>query len=144
MLAGGNYEGSQALVDLGRAVREFRNQLAELTQKWRSLRTTEEDQPGEKLEPTPAWKLYSPVLRTLIGNGGTMQWKAVEEGLRSGSIFQPLPGDLITRRGKPCWISSARKARNGLVKEGFIEKRGSLEWKITAAGRKAAETEIRP
>ena len=140
LLARGDYEGSQAFVDLGRAVQEFRIQLDEIIRKWRSLRTAGSIERDEKLAPTPAWKLYGPILRTLIGADGTMTWRAVEDSLRSGSDFQPLPGDLVTRRGKPYWVGSARKARGGLIKEGFIEKRGTFEWKITTAGRKAAES----
>jgi len=144
LLARGDYEGAEVLVDLGRRVQEFGSQLTELTHAWRQLRGAAGDQHNEKLESTATWKLYSPILKTLIANDGTMTWKAVEEGLGSSSDFQPVAGDLVMRKGKPGWVSSVRKARAGLVKEGFVERRGGLEWRITAAGRKAADSEVRP
>ena len=140
LLARGDYEGAETLVDLGRRARGFGGQVSELTRTWRSLKSSIRDETVEKLEPTPAWKLYKPILRALVENGGAMTWNSVEGHLSSSAEFQPLPGDLVTRKGRPLWARTARKARSGLIEEGFIEKTGGMTWKVTASGRKAAET----
>jgi hypothetical protein len=130
------------LLELGRSVRDFHGQVDELRGRWKALRATVQGGSGSRAETTPVWKLYAPVLRILVANGGTMTWKAVEDGLQANSEFQLLPGDLQALRGRPRWIHSAHRARGGMVKEGFIEKRGSFEWRITVAGRKAAESGV--
>lgn len=143
-MARGDYDGAQAYLELGKTVRDFQAQVDELRARWNALRTTTPAGAPEGAEATPVWKLYAPILRILISNGGTTSWKAITDGLRSGAEFEPLPGDLQPQRGKPKWVHSAYRARGGLVKEGFIEKRGSLEWRITPAGRKAAESGVAP
>ena len=140
LMARGDYESAQAFLELGRSVRDFQAQVDELRARWKALRANPQGSVEGNTETTPAWKLYVPVLRILLANGGTMTWKAIEESLRSGSDFQPLSGDQQAQRGKPRWIHSAHRARGGMVKEGFIEKRGNFEWRITTAGRKAAES----
>lgn len=140
LMSRGDYEGAQTMMELGRGVRDFQNEVEALRGRWRTLRISVQGTGGVKAETTPDWKLYSPILRTLMANGGTMTWKAIEDALRSNSEFQPLPGDLQVLRGKPRWVHTAHRARGGMVKEGFIEKRAGFEWRITPAGKKAAES----
>ena len=142
LMSRGDYEDAQALIELGKSVRDFNGQVEELRARWKALRVSASDTNGEKAETTPVWKFYAPILRTLLAKGGSMTWKAIEESLPASPDFRPLSGDLQGVRGKPRWTHSAYRARGGMVKEGFLEKRGSSEWRITPAGRKAAESGV--
>jgi hypothetical protein len=144
LMARGDYEGAQVLIELGKSVRDFQAQVDELRARWKTLRAGASGGTTGRAETTPVWKLYGPILRTLLANGGMMSWKAIQESLGSGGDFAPLAGDHLPQRGKPRWVHAAYRARGGLVKEGFIEKRGHSEWRITAAGRKAAESGLAP
>jgi hypothetical protein len=84
LMARGDYEGAQHMLELARGVQDFQSQVEELRGRWKALRASLREGGSTKAETTPVWKLYTPILRTLMANGDTMTWKTIEDALQAG------------------------------------------------------------
>lgn len=138
MLAKGNYEGAQSLVKVAQSMRGFAEEIETLSAKWRNLGPNSEGRPAGE-ERTPLWSYYELILQALSAENGRASTPALFSHLEQGvgkvlkaSDFEPMSN------GRPRWQAMVKRARRHMVKEGFIEKGGGTEWRITAAGRRAA------
>jgi hypothetical protein len=138
LLSRGNYAGAQALVDVARLVGTFELEVETLREKWRSLRGGGTSS-GAKVEKTPLWEYYRPILQALVsgdGRASTSELLSRVEPLLAKALK---PEDFETMsNGRPRWQVMVRRARRPMRKEGFIEADGGKEWRITSVGRKAA------
>lgn len=138
LLTRGNYVAAQALVDVARLVNTFDAEVETLRGKWSGLRGRGTAS-GATAEKTPLWEYYRPILQVLAsGDGGASTSELL--GRLEPSLTKALkPEDFeIMSNGRPRWQVMVRRARRPMRKEGFIERDGGKEWRITSAGRKAA------
>ncbi len=137
-MAKGDYVGAESLAARGRQVVEFQASVDALLQRWKEVQGA-----GghiSKKPVTPLWQYYQPVLRALAQLGGEARRPDLEpivENLMSAT-FQPGDREEMTR-GRQRWREMIRRAHKPLVAEGWLEKKGGLTWRITEAGRRAAE-----
>src|SRR5260370_20208817 len=67
LVSRGDYDGAQSLVELGKEISQFTSEVEALHAKWRDLR---EDGDESRIERTPLWKYYRPILKALGQLGG--------------------------------------------------------------------------
>lgn len=140
-MAKGNYAAAEALAAKGREIREFLQQSDDLLRTWRGLsgrgakaaRTS-------KGETTPLWAYYQPILKAIVTAGGVCVRDDIEAAFEKSSDGFLQPGDrLLMSGGRQRWKVMIRRARKPLRAEGWIQESPGKAWKITAAGRRAAE-----
>jgi hypothetical protein len=140
-MAKGDYATAEILAAQGKEIREFQSEVEALRRRWREL--CRAGGSGAKMATTPLWAFYQPVLRGLVQAGGECRRTDVEahvERLMSAALR---PGDRATTgRGSERWRVMVRRARKPLIAEGWIEDRTGSLWRITEAGRRAAEQPI--
>lgn len=143
LLARGDYPGAETMVGVGRSVDGFCKEVEALRQRWRSLRVVPPDSPAGAGDTTPLWEYYRPILRTLDKLGGEATRHEIEQHVESELLSTLNPGDKRSMaRGKPRWAIMVKRARKYLVREGFLESRAGLHWRITAAGRQAVQKDV--
>jgi hypothetical protein len=137
-MAKGDYEFAEALATKGRAVREFLGQVDALIQRWKEVAETGES--SGKVESTPLWAYYQPILRALTDAGGEATRIDLEPRVLRlmSSVLLPADSAEMTR-GRKRWQLMLRRARKALVAEGWLEAGAGKAWRITTAGRVAAE-----
>ena len=120
----------------------FQSELEMLFQKWRELSAA--NQKTEEKQPiTPLWQYFQPILRILVQLGGQARRPDLEAHMQSLMAAAFLPGDTVTlAHGRERWRIMVRRARKHLVAEGWIESHHGPVWKITEAGRNAAEKAV--
>lgn len=136
-MAKGEYDTAQQLAARGTQIREFQAQVDALQGRWREFGDKDK---SLQQATTALWMYYVPILQSLIKLGGAARRAEIEAEVERtvGPTFQP--GDRAgTARGRERWRLMIRKARRSLVSEGWIEGGVGPMWKITDAGRKAAE-----
>jgi hypothetical protein len=136
-MAKGDYGAAEALAAKGKELREFQLELAALRKRWQEVSGSG----GQaKATSTPLWTYYQPILQGLVQAGGECRRDQLEthvERLIGGSLQ---PGDRATMaRGRERLRVMIRRARRPLVSEGWLEHGTGNFWRITEAGRKAAE-----
>lgn len=138
LLSRGNYVGAQALVDVARLVNSFDLEVETFREKWRSLRGGGTST-GAQAEKTPLWEYYRPILQALVSGDGRASTSELLSRLEPLLAKALKPEDFeAMSNGRPRWQVMVRRARRPMRKEGFIERDGGKEWRITSAGRKAA------
>ena len=138
LLARGNYDGAQAMVETGRAISLFDGEVRALRRRWQELRAVGGKKDRE--EGTLQWEFYQPILRALSDLGGKGKRRDIEEKVAEIMQDKFKPGDLVTNtRGIPRWQVMVRRSRKPMRAEGFLEDNVSPLWEITAAGRRAAK-----
>ena len=140
-LAKGNYAAAEELVKLARAVGEFDRHVEELRLSWVSVARAGDGKGPRKDERTPQWAYYHPILQSLAALGGRANTKDLLRHLE-GTIQATLKsGDIsTTTRGSTRWKVMVQRARAAMLKEGLLERERGKGWKISAAGRKAADS----
>lgn len=137
-MAKGEYDTAQQLAARGTQIREFQAQVDGLHARWQEFGDGGGQSPQQ---PTTAlWMYYVPILQSLVKLGGQARRAEIEAEVEKtvGPTFQP--GERAgMARGRERWRLMIRKARRSLVSEGWIEGGVGPTWKITEAGRKAAE-----
>ena len=139
VLAKGKYVEAEALVERARRIQEFEGELESLRKRWRGVRQGARPLALEKQPRTPLWAYYQPVLRALAEAGGECSRKELEPAVERALANELKPGDRKAMAGgRELWQVMILRARKHLVAEGWVEDRAGANWKITAAGRKAA------
>lgn len=138
MLSKGNYAGAQALVNVAQAMRNYAEEVESFSAKWKSLAGSAGGRATSE-ETTPLWSYYEMILQALSAENGRAS---------SSNLFlrlEPIVGKALKPNdlepmstGRPRWQAMVKRARRHMVKEGFIEKGGGTDWRITAAGKRAA------
>ncbi len=135
LMAKGRYSEAEALAQKGREIQAFIEKVKDLGQDWKALKGQ-----GKKprLEKTPLWAYYQPVLQAIVDLGGQAR-RADFEPL----VFQSMraafrPGDTSTMSGGQRWQVMIRRCRKHLIHEGWLEDDPAGRWIITDAGRLAA------
>lgn len=137
LLAKGDYARAESLVEVAKAVESLRADVEELQNRWRGIKGARDD--GRKEAHTPLWEYYQPILQALQSLGGAARIGELEAAVGEAMNARLKEGDLRTMaRGRPRWQIMVRKARRYMVKEGLLEGETGPEWRITAAGSKAA------
>jgi len=137
----GDYAGAEALVAKAREIGRFEQQTNELLQVWRQLsgRGPKGATPV-KGEATPLWAYYQPILKAILRAGGDCTRTDIEEALERSSDSFLTPGDRGPMpSGRERWKAMIRRARKPLKAEGWIHDGPGSRWRITEAGRRAAE-----
>lgn len=137
-MAKGDYPGAEAFAAKGKEILQFEEEVAALLRRWKTI------QGGGKVSPkgpvTPLWQYYQPVLQALVQAGGTARREELEPAVERlmANVLQARDHDLLPR-GRERWREMVRRTHRPLVAEGWLDKKGGLTWRITEAGRKAAE-----
>ena len=140
-MAKGDYVAAEALAAKGREIRQFMQQADELLRTWRGLSGRSAKTAGaSKGETTPLWAYYQPILKAIVAQGGECSRDDIEAAFQKSSDGFLRPGDrLLMSGGRERWKVMIRRARKPLKSEGWISQTSGVTWKITEAGRKAAE-----
>lgn len=137
-MAKGDYATAEALAARGKEIRQFQSEVEALRKRWREV--CGGGGRAAKKPTTPLWAYYQPILQGLLQAGGECRRTDLEghvERLMSASLQ---PGDCAaTARGRERWRTMVRRARKPLMAEGWIEDGIGKLWRITDAGRRAAE-----
>jgi hypothetical protein len=140
-MAKGDYVAAEALAAKGREIRQFVQQADELLRTWRGLsgrgaKTTA----TSKGETTPLWAYYQPILKAIVTAGGECAGDDIEAAFeKSPDGFLQLGDRRLVSGSRERWKVMIRRARKPLRAEGWIASSSAARWKITDAGRKAAE-----
>ncbi len=140
-MAKGDYAGAEALAAKGKEMRQFQQQAEELLHTWRELtgRGPKSERTSEG-ETTPLWGYYQPILRAIVAAGGECERADLEAAFEALSDGFLQPGDRqLMAGGRERWTVMIRRARKALRAEGWIEDVVEKTWRITEAGRQAAE-----
>lgn len=138
LLVRGDYTGAESLVERARQVGEFRTEVEALRAKWKELRGGSGGA-GQTNQKTPLWEYYQPILRALVAKGGRAAASELEEDVEAAMAEGFKPGDADMLAGnRPRWKVMIKRARRHMAKEGLIEDKTGVEWRITAQGQKAA------
>ena len=140
-MAKGDYATAEALATKGSEIQQFQLEVAALLKRWREVCGA--GGRGTKKLATPLWSYYQPILQALTQTGGECRLPELEarvERLMSASFKPADRGGMA--RGRERWRVMVRRARRPLVSEKWIEDRTGPVWRITEAGRKAAQKPI--
>jgi hypothetical protein len=142
LIAKGNYAAGEQLATRGRKVKEFLGSVDALDREWRSLAKGAAASAGSLAsDRLPQWEYYQPILQALVEAGGQSRRVKLEP------LVQRRMADRLTAAerepmsaGRERWQVMIRRARKHLAAEGWIEPGTSAEWRITADGRRAAQS----
>ncbi len=140
LVANGNYQAAEGLVTLAKAASTFQGEISTLRQRWREIAYGKSSHGKTKVERTPLWEYYKPILAALQALNGTATRQELEKHLETSIPSILKSGDLqVDAHGKPRWKFMVRRARRPMIQEKFIEPGSGKKWVMTAAGRKALE-----
>jgi len=144
LVAKGNYKAAEALVSLAKSATAFQSEISALRHRWREITCGKSGQGKTKAERTPLWAYYKPILAALQALNGTATRGDIEKHLETSMPSILKSSDLqVDARGKPRWKIMVRRARKPMIQEKFIEPGSGKNWAITAAGRKALDSECK-
>jgi hypothetical protein len=135
----GDYAGAEDLASKGREIAHFQQQTDALLRAWREVsgRGSKAEQ-STKGEMTPLWGYYQPILKAIVAAGGECLRSDIESALDAGGFPRAADRSLMSG-GRERWKVMIRRARKPLRSEGWIEDDAGIHWRITDAGRRAAE-----
>jgi len=137
----GDYSAVETLAEKGKEIRQFQSEVEAIRKRWRELQASNIS--TDKRSVTPLWMYYQPILQALTSIGGECRRDELEEHVQRVMASSMLPADRVTMaRGRERWRRMVQKARKPLATEGWIEDRKGPVWRITDAGRRAAEKPI--
>jgi Mrr restriction endonuclease-like protein len=146
----GAYAEAERWMKVGQTVAEYASRVDAFKGEWKALVASYKGRGdtvsiprGKKPRVTPVWKYYKPVLRALTALGGSGSRAQIEASVREEMQDELVPKDLAAMaKGKAArWQKSLGRARKPMVREGWIEVRGS-EWRLTEKGRAAESTNL--
>lgn len=76
-LAQGNYEASQGMVALAKAVQQFAIETKEFNERWNAIRKQQSGKPKAKI--TPVWEYYRLIARAISNVGGETTFEEIVE-----------------------------------------------------------------
>ena len=137
-MAKGDYATAEELAAKGKEIRQFQAEVDELRKRWRAV--CGGGSRGAKKSATPLWSYYQPILQALVQAGGECRGADVEARVeRSMSASLQAADRDIMAGSRERWRVMVKRARRPLIAEGWIEDRAGSAWRITDAGRRAAE-----
>lgn len=142
-MAKGDYATAEALAAKGKEIRQFQDEVDALRKRWREV--SGGGGGGGKNAVTPLWGYYQPILLALAQAGGETRHAELEARVDRlmGTTLQA--GDRTpASRGRQRWQVMMHRARKPMVAEGWIDKASHKLWRLTEAGRRAAEAPISP
>jgi hypothetical protein len=140
-MAKGDYATAEMLAARGREIREFQSEVEALHKRWREV--CRAGGRAVNTSATPLWAYYQPILQGLVQAGGQCRRSDLEPHVERVMGTSLQPGDrAATVRGRERWRVMVRRARRPLIAEGWIENGAGVLWRITEAGRRAAEQPI--
>lgn len=142
-MARGDYPTAEALAAQGREIRQFESEVDALRKRWRDVCGA-----GAGLAKngttTLLWQYFQPILQALVQTGGACRRTDLEAHVERLVETSLLPGDrVMMARGRERWRVMVRRAHKPLVAEGWIEDKVGPTWRITEAGRRAADRPVR-
>jgi len=143
VMAQGDYVVATTLAAKGQEIQQFRAKVDALRNRWQAVRGAGAD--DAKASGTPLWAYYQPILKALSeadGEAGRADLETKVERLL-GDTGKPGDRERMAR-GQERWQVMIRRARKHLVTEGWIEADTGKVWRITDAGRRAAEKPLEP
>ena len=141
-VARGDYARAQRSMELAKQVRQFSDDLRAFQSRLGQFRSDGAGPKPPKDESHAQWEYYRPLLQCLIDLDGDATRSRLETLFeqRFGSWLKP--GDKATLpRGQARWKVIIGRCKKHLIAEGFVEAPNHLIWRVTPAGRKAAEQE---
>lgn len=143
-LARGDYGGAQSLITVAQAVSAFGNEVLQLNERWREVRSTCREPKKGKDSQTPLWEFYCPILQALASLGGVATRKEIEGRLEETLTGSLKEGDFVKNtRGVPRWKLMVGRAKKYMIAEGFVTREGALKWKIMSKGEQAAKSGVK-
>lgn len=135
----GRYSDAEMMVDKGRELQAFQNELSMVSGRWKEIQKLQAGQSEPASAATPLWGFYQPILRALHELGGKasrIELEPVVERMMRASF---LSGDTTpTSGGKQRWQAMIQRARKHVVEEGWLENGGGLLWRLTEEGQRIA------
>lgn len=142
LMARGDYVRAQAIMEQAKQVSQFVAELRGFQQRLAELGRGPAASASTRPETHPQWEYYRPILTCLAHINGDASRERVEQEFAERFDAWLLPGDrALTARGEPHWRAMIRRSKKHLVSEALIEAPNHLRWRITAAGRKAAQSD---
>lgn len=134
-----DYSAVEALIAKAKEVSQFDAEMGAIVKRWHEIQHASND--GAKQKELPLWKYYVPTLRALTELGGAARREDIEKHMEVhiNDIFVangPSPGDV------PHGWKNIINVLRALEKERFVQ-RDKKEWRITSAGRKAADVTLK-
>lgn len=140
-MAKGDYTTAETLAAKGKEIRQFQSEIEALRKRWREVSGA--GNRAAKESATPLWVYYQPILQGLVQAGGECRRAELEAQVERLMAASLQPGDRgAMARGRERWRVMVRRARRALVAEGWIKDGSGKLWRITDAGRRAAEQPV--
>lgn len=137
-MAKGDYATAEALAAKGKELRQFQSEVEALGKRWREVCGTGGRESKKSI--TPQWVYFQAILQALAHVGGECRRTDLETHVEHFMSASLKPADRETMaHGRERWRVMIQRARKPLIAEGWIEARTKPEWRITEAGRRAAE-----
>jgi Mrr N-terminal domain len=137
----GDYTAAEALAVKGKEIRQFQAEVEVVRKRWREVCGA--GSRSSKKSVTPLWAYYQPVLKAIVHIGGECRRTDLEAQVARLMAESLQAGDRVAMaRGSERWQIMVRRSRKALVAEGWIEDQSGPVWRITDAGRRAAEKPI--
>jgi hypothetical protein len=143
-MARGNYARAQQTMELAKQVQQFLDELRAFQKRLKQVRTggTGTGPKPPRDETHALWEYYQPILQCLVDLNGEAKRDTLEKAFEQRYHSWLKPGDkTLLPRGEPRWKLMFRQTKKCLIGEGFVEAPNHLTWRITPAGRKAAQQE---
>lgn len=156
-----DYDSARDALDRANQITTFRDKVVSLRKEWETLATAQGDNEREEIihaerrnlgrlqrgMRTPETAFYQPILKALIGLGGSskigdvlVKLEPMMKGVLTAVDYEPLSSDTEMLR----WRNTAQWARYSMVKEDLLKSNSPRGiWEITEAGRKAVQKESR-
>ena len=140
-VAKGKYDVAEQLIAKGKEIQRFQTEVEDLIKHWRRLKGGAEGHEPLR-ESMPLWRYYKPILQALENLDGEATRAAIEPEVDKlmKSEFSPADTQRMAR-GRERWQVMIRRARKDLIKQGWLEDGTWKIWRITPAGRRAAQTD---
>lgn len=139
-MAKGRYDEAHELAARAKDIREFDKRVKALAEDWRSLSGSRRGATGGS-STTPLWSYYQPILKAIAGAGGECRREDIEKAILETMAPQLQPADrVIAGGGRERWQNMIRRARKGLIAEGWLERSAGGSWRITDSGQRAANS----
>jgi Mrr N-terminal domain len=137
-MAKGDYTGAEVLANKAKEIMQFQTEVDVVQKRWREVCGSGDR--GSKKSVTPLWTYYQPILKAIVHVGGEARRMDLEAQVHRLMAERLHPADReAMARGNERWQIMVRRSRKALVAEGWIEDRTGPVWRITDAGRRAAE-----
>ena len=139
-MAKGRYDVAEQFIAKGREIQGFQTEMEALRKRWHTLKALATSHEA-KLNFTPLWRYYTPILQALEERDGEATRADIEPQVEK--LMQSEFTSADTQKmagGRERWQAMIGRARRHLIKEGWVEEGTGKMWRITPAGRRAAQS----